>query len=114
MAHGSTWSKISPKKCRKLAESMVGCSLEFSGRNTASQYPFINAGGISLREIDMNSMQSKLVDGLFVCGSVLDGDTSHNSYSLMKSFATGKMAGESVVLYAKEKILSTVKDNAEI
>lgn len=113
MTHGSTWSKISPKKCRKLAESMVGCSLDLCGRNTASQYPFINAGGISLREIDMNSMQSKVVDGLFVCGSVLDGDASHNSYSLMKSFATGKMAGESAVLYAKERILSTVKDNAE-
>jgi predicted flavoprotein YhiN len=106
MAYDSTWSKVNPKKCRKLAESMVGCSLEFRGRNTCSMYPFIDAGGTSLNEVDMNSMQSKVVDGLFLCGQVLDGDASHSCFSFMRDLATGKMAGESAVLYAKEILLS--------
>lgn len=113
MPYGSSWSKISPKKCRKLAELMVGCSLEFSGRYTSDSYPFINAGGISLREIDMNSMQSKVVDGMFCCGQVLDGDASHNCFSLMKGFATGKLAGERAVFYAKDVLSRKIISMAE-
>ena len=101
-AYGSPWSKMSPKKCRKLAEAVVGYPLEFIGRNTASAYPYINAGGITLSEIDMSTMKSKVVDGFFCCGQALDGDASHNTFSLMKSLATGKAAGENAAIYANQ------------
>jgi len=64
----STWGKVSPKKCRKLAETIVGCSIEFSDRYKVGPYPFINAGGILLHEIDMSTMQSNDTDGLYCCG----------------------------------------------
>ena len=113
VGHGWTWSKLSPKKCRQLAEAMVGTSLEFSGRSvTYGPYPFVNAGGISLSEIDMTSMESKIVDGLFCCGQILDGDGSQCSFSLMRSFASGKMAGESALLYATRKFDGMMSNNA--
>jgi predicted flavoprotein YhiN len=103
IAYGSTWGKISPKKCRKLAEAVVGSSFQVGDRNKDYAYPFINAGGITLREIDMSTMESKVVDGLFCCGQVLDGDASHNCFSLMKSFVTGKMAGENAFRYVRRR-----------
>ena len=104
VGYGWTWSKLSPKKCRKLAEAMVGTSLEFSGRSvTWGGYPFLS-------EIDMASMESKIVGGLFCCGQVLDGDGSHGSFSLMRSFAMGKMAGESALSYARQKIDSMMNN----
>lgn len=68
------------------------------------------AGGIPLSEIDMASMESKIVGGLFCCGRVLDGDGSHGSFSLMRSFAMGKMAGESALSYARQKIDSIMNN----
>jgi hypothetical protein len=37
-------------------------------------------------------------------GQVLDGDGCHISFSLMKSFATGNLAGENAFLFAKQHI----------
>jgi predicted flavoprotein YhiN len=107
VAHGSLWSKMSPKKVRSFAEAIVGCPFKFFGRSTATAYPFINAGGVTLRDIDMSTMKSKVVDGLFCCGQVLDGDASHGTYSFMRSFATGKLAGESAAVYAKQRSVTT-------
>lgn len=108
VAYGSTWSKLSPKKCRQLAERIVGCSFEFTARSKDFAYPFINAGGVLLPEINMSTMQSKITDGLFCCGQILDGDASHTSFSLMRSFATGRMAGENAVEYARQKLCRSV------
>eukprot|EP00956_Cyclotella_meneghiniana_P027914 scaffold63911_cov67-Cyclotella_meneghiniana.AAC.15 len=99
IAYGSAWSKLSPKKCRQLAESIVGCSFEFTARSKGFAYPFLTAGGVLLREINMSTMQSKIVDGLFFCGQVLDGDGSHFSFSTMRSLASGRVAGGNAVEY---------------
>ena len=98
---GSLWSQMSPKKVRRLAETIVGCTLNFVGRDsTGTASPYINTGGILLREVDMSTMQSKVRKSLFCCGQVLDGDASQGTFSLMRDFATGKVAGEHVALYA--------------
>ncbi|EJK70116.1 hypothetical protein THAOC_08552, partial [Thalassiosira oceanica] len=97
---GSTWGNLSPKKTRKLAETIVGCRFSFVGRNASGDDPFMNTGGILLKEMDMSKMESKILDGLHCCGQILDGDTSHITYCLMRDFVTGKMAGENAVLHA--------------
>lgn len=104
---GSPWSKMSPKKVRKLAESIVGCPFEFNGKTAEGDFPYINAGGIILNEIDMSTMKSKTVDGLYCCGQILDGDASHNSFSLMRDFAMGKVAGENAVLNVLQSLDDT-------
>lgn len=52
------------------------------------------AGGISLDEVDPQTMRSKLVDGLFLCGEVLDIAGPVGGYNLQAAFATGYVAGE--------------------
>jgi len=103
----SIWGKMSPKKVRHLAELVVGCPFEFKGRvaSTASGGdPFINAGGILLNEMDMSTMKSKVVENLFCCGQVLDGDASASGFSFMRDFAMGKVAGENAALLALQSI----------
>lgn len=53
------------------------------------------AGGISLDEVDPQTMKSKLVEGLFLCGEVLDIAGPVGGYNLQAAFATGFVAGES-------------------
>jgi hypothetical protein len=54
----------------------------------------VTAGGLSLDEIDSQTMASKLVNGLYFCGEVLDIDANTGGYNLQAAFSTGWVAGE--------------------
>jgi predicted Rossmann fold flavoprotein len=53
------------------------------------------AGGVSLDEVDPQSMRSKICPGLYLCGEVLDIAGPVGGYNLQAAFATGFVAGES-------------------
>ena len=53
----------------------------------------VTAGGVSLKEIDPKTMESKLVKGLFVAGEVMDIDGYTGGYNLQAAFSTGYAAG---------------------
>ena len=53
----------------------------------------ITRGGISLREIDPRTMQSKKLPGLYFCGEVVDLDGPCGGYNLQWSFSSGYLAG---------------------
>lgn len=52
------------------------------------------AGGVSLDEVDPQTMRSKIVEGLYLCGEVLDIAGPVGGYNLQAAFATGYVAGE--------------------
>jgi len=54
----------------------------------------ITRGGISLKEIDPKTMQSKQCKGLYFCGEVMNLDGPCGGFNLQWSFASGYLAGE--------------------
>ena len=54
----------------------------------------ITSGGISVKEIDPKTMQSKLVNGLFFAGEIIDVDAYTGGFNLQIAFSTGFVAGE--------------------
>lgn len=56
----------------------------------------ITAGGVSVKEIDPKTMESKLIPGLFFAGEVLDLDAETGGYNLQIAFATGYAAGTAI------------------
>jgi predicted Rossmann fold flavoprotein len=56
----------------------------------------VTAGGVCLDEVDSSSMQSKLVDGLYFAGEVLDLDGPIGGFNFQSAFSTGWLAGQSV------------------
>lgn len=56
----------------------------------------ITRGGVSVKEVDPNTMASKLVSGLYFSGELLDVDAFTGGYNLQIAFATGHAAGEAV------------------
>ena len=54
----------------------------------------VTRGGISLKEIDPQTMESRLVPGLYFCGEVLDLDGLTGGYNLQEAFSTGYLAGQ--------------------
>jgi predicted flavoprotein YhiN len=55
------------------------------------------AGGIRLDEVDPQTMRSRVVQGLYLCGEVLAIAGPVGGYNLQAAFATGYLAGESAV-----------------
>ena len=61
----------------------------------------VTAGGVSTREINPRTMESKLVPGLYFAGEVLDLDAYTGGYNLQIAWSTGYVAGKSIL---KEEI----------
>ena len=55
----------------------------------------ITAGGISTEEVLAKTMESRLKEGLYFCGEVLDMDCDTGGYNLQCAFSTGILAGQS-------------------
>jgi len=64
----------------------------------------VTAGGVSLNEIDQRTMSSRLVNGLYFCGEVMDIDADTGGYNLQAAFSTGYLAGEKAADYMKSSL----------
>ncbi|NLM03482.1 MAG: NAD(P)/FAD-dependent oxidoreductase [Clostridiales bacterium] len=53
----------------------------------------ITSGGISVKEIDPGTMESKKIKGLFFAGEIIDVDALTGGYNLQIAFSTGYLAG---------------------
>lgn len=56
----------------------------------------VTQGGISLKEVNPKTMESRLVEGLYLAGEVLDLDGDTGGYNLQIAFSTGRAAGMAI------------------
>lgn len=56
----------------------------------------ITSGGVSVSEIDPKTMKSKIIDGLYFAGEVIDVDAYTGGFNLQIAFSTGNLAGNSI------------------
>ncbi len=88
----STYSTISGISRDKLIKILAWTPLTVVGHD-GFKMAMITRGGISLKEINPNTMESKLIKGLYFCGEVMDLDGPCGGYNLQWSFASGYLAG---------------------
>jgi hypothetical protein len=55
----------------------------------------VTAGGVRVKDINPKTMQSKLINGLFFAGEVIDVDGYTGGFNLQAAFSTGYVAGTS-------------------
>lgn len=77
-----------------LVDGLTRRSLPFSGRD-ANKDEFVTAGGVNLREVDMRTMQSKIVPGLHFAGELLDVDAVTGGFNFQACWTSGFLAGSS-------------------
>lgn len=74
--------------CRRIKELVVPLT-EPMGMDSAQ----VTAGGIVTAEFDPETMESKLVPGLYACGEVLDIDGDCGGFNLQWAWSSGRLAG---------------------
>ncbi|MCW8953501.1 MAG: NAD(P)/FAD-dependent oxidoreductase [Sulfurimonas sp.] len=87
------YSKIAGAKKAKLISLLAWTPLTVTGHD-GFKMAMITRGGINLKEINPKTMQSKIVDGLYFCGEVMNLDGPCGGYNLQWSFASGYLAGK--------------------
>lgn len=58
----------------------------------------ITRGGVSLKDINPRTMESRLIRGLYFAGEMIDVDADTGGFNLQAAFSTGYLAGESAAL----------------
>ena len=84
--------KVDGKNRAELIKILASTPLTITGHE-GFKMAMITRGGISLKEIDPRTMQSRLVKGLYFCGEVMDLDGPCGGYNLQWSFSSGYLAG---------------------
>ena len=54
----------------------------------------VTGGGVSVKEINPRTMESKVVPGLYFAGELIEGSAASGGYNLQQAFSTGYLAGE--------------------
>ncbi len=88
-----TLSKLSGKSRERLIQLLAWTPLTVVGHD-GFKMAMITRGGITLKEINPKTMQSKLVNGLYFCGEIMNLDGPCGGYNLQWSFASGYLAGK--------------------
>lgn len=85
--------QITKQERMDLLKTLQALKLTVSGPRSLAE-AIVTAGGVSLKEVDPRTMESKLLPGLYFAGEVLDIDGFTGGYNLQAAFSTGYVAGE--------------------
>jgi predicted Rossmann fold flavoprotein len=90
-------AEVAKKDIRRVTAWLKGVPLTVIGRGAGDE--FVTAGGVDLSDVDPKTMGSKISPGLYFAGEILDIDGFTGGFNLQASWAAGRVAGESSVLY---------------
>lgn len=90
-------NQISSQERSKIIEFLSRWRLNISGAGPIED-AMVTRGGISLKEINPRTMESRIIKGLYFCGEMIDVDADTGGFNLQAAFSTGYLAGESAAL----------------
>ncbi|MGE5576703.1 MAG: NAD(P)/FAD-dependent oxidoreductase [Syntrophothermus sp.] len=85
--------QITREERRRLLELLVDFRLTIT-RTRPLREAIVTAGGVSVKEINPRTLESKLIPGLFFAGEVIDVDGNTGGFNLQTAFCTGRLAGK--------------------
>lgn len=85
------WGDASMKNINKLIEHLLRCRFEIKGKTTFKE-EFVTCGGIPLNEVELGTMESKIVSGLYFAGEVLNIDGETGGFNFQAAWTTAFMA----------------------
>ena len=89
------WQDLGSKSINKIINALINDRYEVSGKTTFKE-EFVTAGGVALKDVDIRTMESKIVPGLHFAGEVLDIDGITGGYNFQAAWTTGFIAGKGV------------------
>jgi len=98
------WGACSNEKIKKLANILTSSTVEMTGKGTFKE-EFVTCGGVMLDDINMKTMESKIVPNLHFAGEVIDVDGITGGYNFQNAWTTGWCAGDAIAKKCNEQPL---------
>jgi len=86
------WVQASLSELQKLATKLHADCYHICGKTTHKE-EFVTCGGVSLNEVDFRTMESKVCEGLYFAGEILDIDAVTGGFNFQNAWTTGYLAG---------------------
>ncbi len=92
LAETTRWAEAPAKALNRLAELLTNAPFRVQGKTTYKD-EFVTCGGVSLADVNPQTMESRRCPGLFLAGEVLDVDGITGGYNFQAAWSTGYVAG---------------------
>lgn len=89
------WSELSKSQMTSLSGIVLGETMQVEGKSMNKE-EFVTCGGVRLKDVDLTTMQSRRVPGIYFAGEVLDIDGLTGGFNFQSAWTTGRIAGESI------------------
>lgn len=86
------WNELGSKSIHKLTETLTNDTYTVAGKGTWKE-EFVTCGGISLKSINLTTLESKACPNLFFAGEVVDVDGITGGFNLQAAWTMGYVAG---------------------
>lgn len=90
--HSMQANSFTKEQRRNLITLLKSFTLEIQGKRPVAE-AIITSGGVKVSEIDPKTMMSKLVNGLYFCGEIIDCDAYTGGFNLQIAWSTAYAAG---------------------
>ena len=85
-------AELGRKRMAAIIQQLKSCELAVNGTLGFAKAE-VTAGGVDLDEVDDQTMASRILDGLFLAGEILDVDGPIGGYNFQAAWSTGRLAG---------------------
>lgn len=89
------WADLDKKTLLSLAAQLGAATFQIAGKSTFKE-EFVTAGGVSLKELNFKTFESRLHPGLFLVGEVLDVDAITGGFNFQAAWTGGWLAGQAM------------------
>jgi len=97
VVEGKTWAELPQRVINRLVELLVACPFHIKGKTTFKE-EFVTCGGVSWNDIDITTMQSKKLPGLYFAGEVIDVDGETGGFNFQAAWTTAWVAARNIAL----------------
>jgi predicted Rossmann fold flavoprotein len=89
------WNEVSLRSINKLIENLIRCPFEIKGKTTFKE-EFVTCGGIDLKDVNLETMESKVFPNVYFAGEVLDIDGETGGFNFQAAWTTAFIAARSI------------------
>lgn len=89
------WGEAPQKKINRLIELLIRCAFQIKGKTTFKE-EFVTCGGVDWKNIELKSMESKVVPGLYFAGEVIHADGETGGFNFQAAWTTAFVAARSI------------------
>ena len=89
------WAETSQKQINKLMELLIRCPFQIKGKTTFKD-EFVTCGGVELRQVNVDTMESRICPGVYFAGEVLNVDGETGGFNFQNAWSTAFVAATSI------------------